>query len=299
MIGTLPPQFFNVTISSMGEHLAQLMLSVLMTGYLFRNAQYRLELRRSIYGLTDGASPATPAMSAPAALPAAAAATAAPSTQTAVPLTALAAPPPSAMDPATPGAFTLRQFSDKGFAPGVQSTRVAGHVSLWHPDRGLETLPAIDYVRLLEDEVRQLRQELVAASNRPSGPAGTGAAPKDANPLLDYLKGLDPNSLAQLTSGAGDDVVEAMQAFVARLLGTTDPAQLQKINSQTSSQELSQLLFWLLVTGYSLRSMELRFEMEQTLSGGGELGNSNGEGSGQNKLNKGPGPSPRGFLPGF
>lgn len=46
MVGTLPPQFFEVTVVALGENLAQLLFSVMMTGYLFRNAQYRLELRR-------------------------------------------------------------------------------------------------------------------------------------------------------------------------------------------------------------------------------------------------------------
>lgn len=50
MLGTLPPQFFTVTISTVGENMSQLMLSVMMTGYLFRNAQYRLELRNALGG---------------------------------------------------------------------------------------------------------------------------------------------------------------------------------------------------------------------------------------------------------
>lgn len=33
-------------------------------------------------------------------------------------------------------------------------------MSLWHPDRGLESLPAAEYVRMLEEEVRVLRQQL-------------------------------------------------------------------------------------------------------------------------------------------
>lgn len=55
MLGTLPPQFFKVTISAVGENLAQLMFSVLMTGYMFRNAQYRMELRQSLAALPSGA----------------------------------------------------------------------------------------------------------------------------------------------------------------------------------------------------------------------------------------------------
>jgi hypothetical protein len=51
MLGTLPPQFFTVTISTVGENLSQLMYSVMMTGYMFKNAQYRLELRGSLGGM--------------------------------------------------------------------------------------------------------------------------------------------------------------------------------------------------------------------------------------------------------
>ena len=32
----------------MAENLAQLMYSVMMTGYMFKNAQYRLELQQSL-----------------------------------------------------------------------------------------------------------------------------------------------------------------------------------------------------------------------------------------------------------
>lgn len=58
MLGTLPPQFFQVTVSTRSsEDLAQLFYSVMMTGYLFRNAQYRLELRRKMdYQLPVGMS---------------------------------------------------------------------------------------------------------------------------------------------------------------------------------------------------------------------------------------------------
>lgn len=48
MLGTLVPEFFQVSISAKGEDLAQLMYTVMMSGYMFRNAQYRLELRDSM-----------------------------------------------------------------------------------------------------------------------------------------------------------------------------------------------------------------------------------------------------------
>lgn len=48
ILGTLVPEFFEISISAKGEDLAQLMYTILMSGYMFRNAQYRLELRDSM-----------------------------------------------------------------------------------------------------------------------------------------------------------------------------------------------------------------------------------------------------------
>ena len=47
-LGGLPPQFFTVEISAKGQDLAQLMYTMMMTGYMFRNVQYKLELRNSM-----------------------------------------------------------------------------------------------------------------------------------------------------------------------------------------------------------------------------------------------------------
>ena len=51
-LGALPPTYFNVTISASVEDLAQLMYSLLMLGYMYRNAQYKIDLdhlgRRSL-----------------------------------------------------------------------------------------------------------------------------------------------------------------------------------------------------------------------------------------------------------
>jgi hypothetical protein len=44
LLGTLPPSFFNVTVSAKQEDMAQVMYSAIMTGYMYRNAQYRIDL---------------------------------------------------------------------------------------------------------------------------------------------------------------------------------------------------------------------------------------------------------------
>ena len=47
-LGGLPPEYFSVEISAKGEDLAQLMYTVMMTGYMFRNVQYKLDLHTNM-----------------------------------------------------------------------------------------------------------------------------------------------------------------------------------------------------------------------------------------------------------
>ena len=55
MLGTLLESFFDVTVAaSKTEHLAQLCSSTVMTGYLFRNVQQRLELQQQMGDLDGG-----------------------------------------------------------------------------------------------------------------------------------------------------------------------------------------------------------------------------------------------------
>lgn len=44
LLGSLPPSYFNVTVSAKQEDMAQIMYSALMMGYMYRNAQYRIDL---------------------------------------------------------------------------------------------------------------------------------------------------------------------------------------------------------------------------------------------------------------
>ncbi|KAL3641086.1 hypothetical protein CASFOL_016054 [Castilleja foliolosa] len=202
MIGTLPPQFFAVTVSTVAENLAQLMYSVLMTGYMFRNAQYRLELQQSL---------------GQAALPE-------PQEEKDVP----------------------------DYAPGTQK-KVTGEVIRWNNISGPETIDAVKYIELLEAEIEELNRQVT--KNSANG----------QNELLEYLKTLEPQNIKELTSSAGEDVVVAMNTFVKRLLAVSDPNQMKTSVTETSAPELAKLLCWLMVVGYSIRNIEVRFDMERVL----------------------------------
>ncbi|CAN6238921.1 unnamed protein product [Urochloa humidicola] len=202
MIGTLPPQFFSVTVTTVAENLAQLMYSVLMTGYMFRNAQYRLELQQS--------------------------------------LEQVALPEPK------------EEKDSPDYAPGTQK-KVTGEVIRWNKATGPEKIDAVKYIELLEAEIDELSRQVARKSSQGS------------NELLEYLKSLEPQNLKELTNTAGEDVVFAMNAFIKRLLAVSGPEQMKTTVSETSANQLANLLFWLMIVGYSMRNIEVRFDMERVL----------------------------------
>ncbi|KFK32935.1 hypothetical protein AALP_AA6G308300 [Arabis alpina] len=205
MIGTLPPQFFAVTVTTVAENLAQLMMSVLMTGYMFRNAQYRLELQQS--------------------------------------LEQVALPEPRD-----------RKEDDENYAPGTQKN-VSGEVIRWNNISGPEKIDAKKYIELLEAEIEELNRQVGRKSAN------------EQNEILEYLKSLEPQNLKELTSTAGEDVALAMNTFIKRLLAVSDsdPKQMKMNVKETSATELAKLLYWLMVVGYSIRNIEVRFDMERVL----------------------------------
>lgn len=202
MIGTLPPQFFAVTVTTVAENLAQLMYSVLMTGYMFRNAQYRMGLQQSLEQV------------------------------------------------ALPDGQDKKDTPD--YAPGTQKN-VTGEVIRWSNISGPEKIDAVKYIEILEAEIEELNRQVGRKSF--SG----------QNALLDYLKSLEPQNLKELSSNAGEDVVVAMNTFIKRLLAVSDPAQMKIAATETSAPELARLLYWLMVVGYSIRNIEVRFDMERVL----------------------------------
>nr|XP_010935241.1 uncharacterized protein LOC105055189 [Elaeis guineensis] len=208
MIGTLPPQFFAVTVTTVAENLAQLMYSVMMTGYMFRNAQSRLELQQSLEQI------------------------------------------------ALPDPEDKKDVPD--YAPGTQK-KVIGEVIRWNEATGPEKMDAVKYIEMLEAEIEELNSQVARRSTN------------GQNELLDYLKSLEPQNLKELTSSAGEDVIFAMNTFIKRLLAVSDPAKMKTTVTETSAPELANLLYWLMVVGYSIRNIEVRFDMERVLGATSKL----------------------------
>ncbi|CAL9131134.1 unnamed protein product [Musa acuminata var. zebrina] len=171
-IGTLPHQFFAMTVATGSENLAQLMYSVMMTGYMFGNAQYRLELQQS--------------------------------------LEHIALPDPE------------EKMYVPDFALGTQK-KVAGEVIRWNKITGPEKMDAVKHIEYLEAEIEELNRQVARKSLN------------GHNELLGYLKTLEPQNLKTSVT-------------------------------ETSAPELANLLFWLMVVGYSIHNIEVFFDMERIFS---------------------------------
>lgn len=152
MLGTLPAQFFEVTVTTVGENLAQLMYSVMMTGYMFRNAQYRMELGSSMAALPSK-DPGPTDQEEVCELTAAAAAERPPSQ------------PPS-VNTTVDVVVTFRcawggRAQGREYAPGTQKTRVSGDVLRWSEENGVEPMDAVSYMESLEGEVAALKEKVL------------------------------------------------------------------------------------------------------------------------------------------
>ncbi|MCA1993794.1 MAG: DUF760 domain-containing protein [Coleofasciculus sp. S288] len=56
MLGTLPPEHFDVTITTSREHLGRLLASAMISGYFLHNAEQRMAFEKSLQVASDSNS---------------------------------------------------------------------------------------------------------------------------------------------------------------------------------------------------------------------------------------------------
>lgn len=300
LIGTLPAEYFEITISSREENLMQLMYSVLMTGYMFCNAHHRLELAKRLEtasprGFGRRNSGMHPQEISPA--------------------------QGDGMRGFLPDVRKRGEDSHDGeddgeyvgqdagvYAAGTQKIGIQGEVLRWHFEHGVQQISAVDYIEQLEQEVASLRTELSKRSdseestssdetrdttedalarlayytrNQNHLPIGGNEIPKgfqvEEDPssvlaeeldseLLAHLKSLSSEQVAELTECASADVMESMNCLVERLVGKDEDGIWKGgRKAQCTSAELGEILFWLMGVGHQLRDMEIRLSLTSRL----------------------------------
>lgn len=264
LIGGLPSMAFETKTIATGERLASLMFQLQMTGYMFKNAEYRLSLSQGLGregrllpgGEDDGRKAVKEGKGKLKGKIKVQYGTAA-----------------ASMSDANEDTKEGEKSSDERQASSVTSP-------------GLEVeVDAQAYMSELRGEVSRLRDELDATKQ-----AKEEQMRKD---LLMYIRTLPQQELQQLTGTMSPEVLEAMKGLVTAVLAgigeDEEEAMLgsaptegnaNKIGPETvteqSGEALAQLCMWQLVVGFNLRELEVREGLRASMT------NMLGEGGGEN-----------------
>ncbi|GAQ83512.1 hypothetical protein KFL_001510150 [Klebsormidium nitens] len=209
MLGLLPSDQFSVIVETEREALARLLVSSMMTGYTLRNAEYRLSLQRSWE--SDGGEEGAP------------------------PLESV----PVSGHPEVDGHLALDNDSRQAevAAGGVELRSSEGEEELEEVGMigmDLEGLPveAAEYVRKLQSKLAETQDALSSAEKTLSALKMEGVTPvppptgeDEGNALLDYLRSLEADKVAELSKPGTPDVEEAIRAVIDGLLGNLGPSQ--------------------------------------------------------------------------
>lgn len=226
LIGGLPKLAFDTNVITTGQRLASLMFQLQMTGYMFKNAEYRLSLQQS---LGDGLGGST----------------------------LLLTGADEEEEVATPvrgkirGKLKLRYDSITGDI--VQDGEPEKQ------QKGLEVeVDAEAFTSELRSEVSRLREELSITRKEKEE-----TLRKD---LLAYIRTLPEKEMQSLTNTMSQDVLVAMKGLVNAVLAGVGEGQIGADTvTEQSGEAMAQLCMWQLVIGYNLRTLEVREEMKKTL----------------------------------
>jgi hypothetical protein len=91
------------------------------------------------------------------------------------------------------------------------------------------------------------------------------------NALIQYLQDQSPDLLQRVARSASSEIQDIIRHNVQGLLGML-PTEQFDVKIQTSRENLAGLLASAMMTGYFLRQMEQRMELETSLLGSGGYG---------------------------
>jgi hypothetical protein len=126
-------------------------------------------------------------------------------------------------------------------------------------DDGMEIeVDAAAYMSELREEVSKLRDELIERKE-----AKDDALRKD---LLLYIRTLPAQELKSLTNTMSQDVLVCMKGLVQAVLAGIGDGQIGPDTvTEQSGEAMAQLCMWQLAVGYNLRELEVREEMKKNM----------------------------------
>ncbi|KAL7508617.1 hypothetical protein ACHAXN_009509 [Cyclotella atomus] len=238
LIGGLPQMAFETKTVATGERLASLMFQLQMTGYMFKNAEYRISLSESLQSQSLLPSDSKKEWRKGVA--------------------------------GVKGTIKVRLESPTESAEdGTANSTAAATATL--DRKGSDEVPrevevdAASYMTELRTEVARLRTELEEKKQ-----AREEEIRKD---LLMYIRTLPPKELKELTSTMSPEVLDAMKGLVTAVLSgiSDEDGDGEMISPATvteqSGESLAELCMWQLVVGFNLRELEVREEIKSSLKG--------------------------------
>ncbi|XP_058080535.1 uncharacterized protein LOC131228705 [Magnolia sinica] len=271
MLGLLPSDRFHVLIEAFWEPLSRLLVSSMMTGYTLRNAEYRLCLERNLdihdshfeKQKEDGAKHDDHEMLLHR---------------------------------------NTRIFNSSNKDDSLpESERTREDLPWENTDvQGLKELTpeARDYILQLQSRLSSAKNELHEMERKNAALQMQKFVGEEKNDLLDYLRSLQPEKVAELSEPTSPELHDTVHSVVHGLLATLSPKMHSKAPPQSENAPsgtlnvgkedcaellentslqfqplisvtrdyLARLLFWCMLLGHYLRGLEYRLELMQLLT---------------------------------
>jgi len=293
LLGALPPFEFDSQVTTTGDKMAALMLQLQMTGYMLRNAEYVLTLRKLLGLTTRSAAEYRKAFDK---LDVDGSGTVERSEVSTLLEEIYGGTPPEfevntfmrLFDADNDGVVSWEEFAstlgvndldEEGSVgdldllgalppaadedvPTLPTPTLEGKVTVELGDGNEVEVDAAAYVGELKDEAQALRLELARLKN-----AEKQREEGLANSISAYVGSLPEAQLKTLTAGISEEVVGAMRMLVEYILKAPGGERsLEKDEQVTIEQDkLQQLCLYQLVLGYNLRESEAKGDAEDMI----------------------------------
>lgn len=285
MLGLLPSDQFQVTVETSRDPLAKLLVSSMMTGYTLRNAEYRLCLQKSLESSDDEETGCGP-------------------DKEFVKQKLQFGEVESILEP------VLHEEENSFFTEkALEAIQGEVHViedELTAPEPvGPVSEEVKSYIHYLKQKLSYVSKELEDFKRISTGIQVQNMVGEEKNDLLDYLRSLAPEKVAELSQPTSSEVEDVIQHVIDELLDNPSTKLQHKgspFESQTSSfsgswegnfthkcsssrlqsqaavtvnrDHLARLLFWCMLLGHHMRGLEYRLELSRTLSLSGDMSSS-------------------------
>lgn len=267
MLGLLPSDQFHVVIEALWLPLSKLLVSSMMTGYTLRNAEYRLCLERNLDIYEGNTEKQRPEISK--------------SDELEILL--------DSADVNKSGKHELSSKSEENTENPSEGLGIQG--------LGEMTAEAQQYILHLQTQLSSVKKELCEVKRKNAALQMQQFVGEEQNDLLDYLRSLQPEKVAELSEPATPELKEIIHSAVHGLLATLSPKMHSKapLSENTSTgvlnvgnedctelventsvqfqplisltrDYLARLLFWCMLLGHYLRGLEYRVELIELLS---------------------------------